>query len=345
MRLADTNRLQRAANPGCFAFGLFVVPEFDFNEKSRLFFANSGRSRGCLPESETWEKLKSQLNSALYLLNFHHEGIVMYRFLIPAIALAMVSTGVLAQDTYQEWAAAGKPDRPKSDAPGAPSDVRGGATVFGDRASFDAAVGALPLEDFDGGATAAGALGVCTEPVSSASDDDCFSPGDLIAGFEVTSSSGGGVVVLGDGFIGQSTAVVGASAFADITTVSFTEPDVDAVGFDAYSGSGGSLSVEVRVFDGGGALADTVNLTTSADNVSEFFGILAPGPISRVEIETAEDGGELFDNLAFGVAEGGGGDGEEESFAIPTLGTTGVIVGILLLLALGGFTVRARNNG
>ena len=117
------------------------------------------------------------------------------------------------------------------------------------------------------------------------------------------------------------------------------------MGFDAYSGSGGSLSVEVRVFDGGGALADTVNLTTSADNVSEFFGILAPGPISRVEIETAEGGGELFDNLAFGVAEGGGGDGEEESFAIPTLGTTGVIVGILLLLALGGFTLRARNNG
>ena len=267
----------------------------------------------------------------------------MYRFVIPAIALVMASTGVLAQDTYQEWAAAGKPDRPKSDAPGSPSDVRGGSTVFGDRASFDAAVGALPLEDFDGGATGAGEVNTCTEPVSSASDDVCFSPGDLIGGFEVTSSGDGGVVVLGDGFIGQPTAVIGANTFGDFTTVTFTDPDVDAVALDAYSGSGGSLSVEVRVFDSGGALADTVNLTTSAENVSEFFGILAPGPISRVEVETAEGGGELFDNLAFGVAEGGGGD--EESVSVPTLGTTGVIVGILLLLALGGFTLRARNNG
>ena len=267
----------------------------------------------------------------------------MNRFVLLAMALGMASTGVLAQDTYQEWAAAGKPDRPESDAPGAPSDVRGGSIVFSDRASFDAAVGALPLEDFDGGATGAGEVSTCTEPVSSASDDVCFSPGDLIGGFEVTSPSGGGVVVLGDGFIGQPTAVLGANTFGDFTTVTFTDPDVDAVGLDAYSGSGGSLSVEVRVFDGGGALADTVNLTTSADNVSEFFGIQSPGPISRVEIETAEDGGELFDNLAFGAASGG--DGDEDSVSIPTLGTTGVIVGILLLLALGSFTLRARNNG
>jgi len=60
-------------------------------------------------------------------------------------------------------------------------------------------------------------------------------------------------------------------------------------------------------------------------------------------METAE-GGELLDNLAFGVAEGGGGDGEEESFSIPTLDTTVVIVGILLLLALGGFTLRAQQR-
>lgn len=267
----------------------------------------------------------------------------MYRSILLAMALGVASNGVLAQDTYQEWAAAGKPDRPKSDTPGAPSDVRGGATVFGDRASFDAAVGALPLEDFDDGATAAGAVNTCTEPVSSTSDDVCFSPGDLIGGFEVTSSSGGGVVVLGDGFIGQPTAVIGANTFGDFTTVAFSEPDVDAVALDAFSGSGGTLSVEVRVFDSAGVLADTVNLTTSADNVSEFFGILAPGPISRVEIETGEGGGELIDNLAFGAATDGGGD-EDSVAAIPTLGTTGLIVGILLLLALGGFTLRARGN-
>lgn len=269
----------------------------------------------------------------------------MYRSILVALALGMTSTGVLAQDTYQDWAAAGQPDRPTSDASSPSSDVRGGVTVFDDRAAFDAAVGALPLEDFDDGATGEDAVNTCTEPVNSASDDVCFSPGDLIAGFEVTSSGGGGVVVLGDGFIGQPTAVIGANTFAEFTTVTFSEPDVDAVALDAYSGSGGTSNVEVRVFDSAGALADTVTLATSAENVSEFFGILAPGPISRVEIETPEDGGELIDNLAFGAASTGGGGDEDESVAIPTLGTTGLIVGILLLLLLGGFTLRARSHG
>lgn len=261
----------------------------------------------------------------------------MIRTTVFAAALGLVASTAMAQDTYQNWAAAGSPDLPKINVPATPDNVRGTAAVFTDRPSFDAAAGTLPLEDFNGGATAAGAVNTCNEPVSSASNDVCFAPGDLIPGFQVTSSDAGGVVVLGDGFIGQPSAVVGANSFAAFTTVAFAATDVNAVAFDTFAGSGGTLDVEVRVFDGGGTLADTITLNATADNVSEFFGIVAPGPISRVEIENTGGGGELFDNLAFGV-------GAPESQAVPAMSTIGLTIGAVLLLILAAFSLRKRGR-
>jgi hypothetical protein len=265
----------------------------------------------------------------------------MVRTTLAAAILVLSATAATAQDNYQDWATAGSPTLPGVPSSAAPDNVRGTATVFTDRVAFDAAAGVLPLEDFDGGATAPGAVNTCSEPVSSASNDVCFAPGDLIDGFQITSSSGGGIVVLGDGFLPQPSAVVGANTFGDITSVAFTEADVNAVALDAYSGSGGSLDVEIRVFDSGGVLADTVTVTTSANNVSEFFGILAPGPISRVEIEALGGGGELIDNLAFGA---GGVVLPPESVPVPALSTVGLIIAAMMLLLLAGFVLRARSN-
>ncbi|HMB38095.1 MAG TPA: hypothetical protein VKO85_03375 [Wenzhouxiangellaceae bacterium] len=260
----------------------------------------------------------------------------MNRFTLFIIAsLGLAATGAVAQNNYHDWAAAGKPDRDTANATAGSADIRGGALTFADRASFDSAVGSLPLEDFEGGATAAGAVNTCTEPVSSASNDVCFAPGDLIAGFQLTSSGGGGVVALGDGFIGQPTTVVGANTFGDFATVTFTGGNVTAVGLDAYSGSGGG-DVDIRVFDSGGTLADTITLAPSADNVSEFFGIFAPGPISRIEIEGTSASGELLDNLAFGTGS------QEPPAAVPTLGAVGTFLGIAMLLLIAGFALRAR---
>lgn len=261
----------------------------------------------------------------------------MIRTTILVATVSLIASTAMAQDTYQNWASAGAPDLPKINAPATPDNIRGTASVFTDRPSFDAAAGTLPLEDFEGGATSAGSVNTCTEPVSSASNDVCFAPGDLIPGFQITSSDGGGVVVLGDGFIGQPSAVVGANAFSAFTTVTFAAIDVNAVAFDAIAGSGGSLDVEIRVFDGGGTLADTITLNTAADNVSEFFGIVAPGPISRVEIENTGDGGELFDNLAFGF-------GAPESQPVPALSTIGLTIGAVLLLILAAFSLRKRGR-
>lgn len=261
----------------------------------------------------------------------------MNRFGFLIASLGLVATGAVAQDSYQDWAAAGKPDRGTSNSTVGSADVRGGALTFADRASFNSAVGTLPLEDFEGGATAAGAVNTCTEPVSNASNDPCFAPGDLIAGFQITSSGGGGVVALGDGFIGQPSTVMGANNFADFTTVTFTGGGVTTVGLDAFSGSGGG-NVDIRVFDSGGALADTITLAPSADNVSEFFGIFSPGPISRIEIEGTGTSGELFDNLAFGTGS------QEPPVSVPALGIAGTFLATALLLLIAGFALSTRGS-
>ena len=61
----------------------------------------------------------------------------------------------------------------------------------GSRAEFEHSVGdQLPLEDFAGGAVSESGDGIggCEEPVGAASEDPCFSTGDPIAGFGLTST-------------------------------------------------------------------------------------------------------------------------------------------------------------
>ncbi|GAB4126593.1 MAG: hypothetical protein Tsb0027_25970 [Wenzhouxiangellaceae bacterium] len=252
---------------------------------------------------------------------------------------AMLLAGsALAQDNYVDWAAAGKPDLAPVDT-SAPDAPLGGLTTFADQASFDTATGGFPAETFDNGATAAGAVNTCTEPVNSASNDACFAPGDLIDGFSLTSSSGGGIVVLGDGFIGQPTAAAGANTFGDSTNVTFA-PEVTAVAFDAYSGAPTveGADVTVTALDGGGATIGSVTITTTADNVSEFFGFTSAVPIASITVEGIGGTGELIDNLQFG--DPAVGPDLPPPPQVPTLSQFSLLLLAGLMLVVGVFAYR-----
>jgi len=221
----------------------------------------------------------------------------------------------------------------------APEVPLGGLTTFADQASFDAATGGFPVETFDNGATAAGAVNTCTEPVNSASNDICFAPGDLIDGFSLTSSSGAGIVILGDGFIGQATAVAGPQAFADTLSVDFT-PEVTAVAIDAFSGAPdlSGADVTVTALDGGGATIGSVTITTTADNVSEFFGFTSAVPIASITVEGIGGTGELIDNLQFG--DPAVGPDLPPAPQVPTLNQFGLLLLAGLMLVVGVFAYR-----
>jgi len=177
-----------------------------------------------------------------------------------------------------------------------------------DQASFEAALGVpahLTLETFDNGQPVGPFPTTCGGPFSSTTDNACFRPGQLVPGFELSSSAGGDLVDVPPGFFGpmQTTRVVGASTFADATVASFV-PAANAVSARVFGGiNTDTYVVDVTVFDADGTPIGslTVDAGDSRDS-SVFLGITSSTPIGRVEFAGQDDGGELIDDLAFRAA-------------------------------------------
>lgn len=214
---------------------------------------------------------------------------------------------------------------------------RGGLTFYATLNDFNNAAGMTTSEDFEGGATAPGAVNTCVEPVNSMSNDPCFSPGDLVDGFSITSTGGGGVVALGDGLVGQPTTVVGANTFTDATVVTFNPP-VTAVAFDIINGNA-AADVDIELFDGTGASLGGNTATVPGIGQPLFQGFTSTTPIEEVVMTGATDSGELFDNLVFGQVGGG------TTTSVPTLSSAGIALLIVLLTIIGGVVIaRVRGN-
>src|SRR5262249_20316701 len=84
---------------------------------------------------------------------------------------------------------------------------RGALQFFSDEAAFDAALGVpsnLTVETFDGGANVGPFPTLCGEPMGATSNDVCFTPGQLAPGFGITSTSGDGIIIFPNGFLGPN---------------------------------------------------------------------------------------------------------------------------------------------
>lgn len=141
-------------------------------------------------------------------------------------------------------------------------------------------------------------------PIISSAGDDCFPPGAVVDGFEVTSSFPPNedplVVGISVGeFLGNEIPLVGASYFNDYTIVNFPEDDVYAVGMDYRRRF--KNNIIFRIFDVEDNLLETYEFTDGLALELYFFGVIADEPISRVEIEEANDSGELIGGLTFGT--------------------------------------------
>lgn len=153
----------------------------------------------------------------------------------------------------------------------------------------------LTSEDFSTGPSGINNCGT----IISSNGDDCFLPGELEDGFSVTSTAdagGGTTISISPGNVGNTIHLVGANTFAESTVVNFN-PGVYAAGMDIWNES--DPTTTFRVYDASGDLLEVYTLTNTV-SAENFFGILANEPISRVEIEEANAGGDLIGNLEFG---------------------------------------------
>ena len=221
------------------------------------------------------------------------------------VGMLAASVASAAGSSWSQMQPQAVPNAGRTASIGAPT---GGLQSFADQASFDAAVGdtsGLSSESFDNGLTDPGAVGTCNEPVNSESNDACFAPGDLVAGFSMTSSSGGGIVVLGGGFLGggQPSPVIGANTFTDSTNVAF-DPPVTAIAASYFDGvAAGEITFEA--FDGDGNSLGTATAQPPGTDTGVFLGVTSGTPIASITFTAANDGGELFDDLQFGDVQTG----------------------------------------
>jgi len=211
---------------------------------------------------------------------------------------------------------------------GAAAQPRGTLAFYTDPAAFNAALGVpsnLVTEHFDGGAPVGPFPTLCNEPMGSTSNDVCFTPGQLVPGFGITSTSGAGIIIFPNLFLGpgQTTRAVGATTFADETIVSFS-PTISAASAEVYGGLSVN-PVDIEIFDESGAsLGTTVVPAAATRDTPTFFAVISPTPIGKITFDSENGGGELIDDLQFRAA-GALPPGLVKSFApsgIPVGGTS-----------------------
>ncbi len=213
-----------------------------------------------------------------------------------------------------------------------------GLQVFTDLNSFLAAAPmATNSEDMETN-NAGGVFQACPEPLDSSNNDNCFTPGQFVDGVQVSTTTGGGLVLLPPGFMGLSSSVLGAISFADNTLLDFTTNDIRAVAMDVYAGTvPGDVTLTLR--DSGGATIGSATVMGLGPLPSNgFIGITSVTPIAQIEIDGLGGNGELFDNLLFGTI-----NPLPDPPAVPALQPAGLFI-LVLVLAAASLLLLARRN-
>ena len=117
------------------------------------------------------------------------------------------------------------------------SPANAALTFFSDRASFDTANPGLPLEDFEAGQDAGPLTSTSfVGSLSSSTDNDVFSPGDVLDGVTLTSIGSSGLVFAADGHGGLSTKHI-TSVLSNSKMQFLFDPTVTAFGIDLLAAS------------------------------------------------------------------------------------------------------------
>jgi hypothetical protein len=217
-------------------------------------------------------------------------------------------------------------------------------TFTNNEAQFVANNPGLPEQDFEDGNVGPGVVAACDPVIDENTDDDCFSPGDILPGIEFLSQPPGeDMALVGSNFNDNPFNVLLPNSHEIAYDIAFPNNNVNAVGVDLgclVEGQGGmcSANVMVQVFGAGDVLlGSTTEAVTSMFDT--FLGIRSTELITRINIETEE--GAVFggiDRIRFGI-------GQEPAVAsIPTLSEWGMVAAAAGLMLAGVFFVMRRKK-
>jgi hypothetical protein len=198
-------------------------------------------------------------------------------------------------------------EQPTADRPGpvhAQLAASATPTFYTDRAAFVAQFPNLPLEDFETGKVLDGGVVACQAPVSSASNDNCFSPGDIKPGVAFDSDPQhhlevGGIDVVGPGMpLGALSKNIVAGSPNDAFTIDFPlAANVTAIGMDLIGYF--AVSCQIDIFGANGQQLGTT-ITAPCTNQGTFWGVSSDQVITRIRVFSPSLGFEGVDNIAFG---------------------------------------------
>ncbi len=187
---------------------------------------------------------------------------------------------------------------------------------------------------------------VCANPANSSSNDDCFSPGQILPDIEFVVDPGlssNALVLFNGNFFGNdnppNVLASNVGGVGDDFDIIFTEPNINAVGINAGCLSESDTciigkTVRVSVFGGSGLLGTIVIPVTSAFN--SFLGINTAEPITEIRIlDENVDVIQGVLNVWFGT---------RAAPQIPTLSEWGMIAAAAGLLMVGVFFAVKRKR-
>ncbi len=182
----------------------------------------------------------------------------------------------------------------------APTLTAGGLLQFTNQTEFQQAFPGLPKEDFEESPVGSGSLLLCTAPINSLTDNNCFSPGDILPGLAIDTVSPPAVPsealsVAGNGYFGVVSDTVGSGSVTTGLEISFSGSDIHAVGMNLSDSI--NINGTIKIYGPSDALLDTIirPLTTTP----AFFGLYSSQPITRITIESTD--WEFVDNIQFGT--------------------------------------------
>jgi PKD repeat protein len=169
---------------------------------------------------------------------------------------------------------------------------------YSDRATFDADHPGLPVEGFENTLVPDGSIVGCNGPFDNATDNACFAPGGILDGIRLMNTIPANLmVVIGDGALGQPSALVGPDTFTDDHDITFFNGDVYAVGFDLWAPLG-AATFDIYIYGPGDVLLGQTSVLAAVTGT--FWGVYSDAPITRIRTESVAGDGELFDDIAFG---------------------------------------------